>query len=272
MSERGRIVMLIDFHIHAFADRIAARAMEKLTATCHVPAFTDGTLSDALRCFDEWGVDRGVLLPIATKPSQQRTINDWAAENDGGSIISFGSVHPDADDLFEEMYRVKELGLHGFKLHPEYQGFFIGERRLDPMLSELEKLGMPVTVHAGLDPISPEITYCMPEPAAEMIKRHPKLRIILAHMGGNEFWQQSLDHICGLDGEVYLDTAYSLYIPDDLFLKMIKKHGADRILFASDCPWQSAELMYKKIDSLALSDDDKEKIFFRNALSVLKMA
>ncbi|SDB48008.1 hypothetical protein SAMN02910317_02430 [Ruminococcaceae bacterium FB2012] len=261
--------MLIDFHFHAFTDKIAVRAMEKLTATCGVPAFTDGRLSSALQCFDRWGVDRGVLLPIATKPSQQRIINDWAAENDGGRVISFGTVHPDSEDLFEEMHRVKEMGLHGFKLHPEYQGFFINEPRLDPMFSELECIGLPVTVHAGLDPISPEVTYCMPEPASEMIKRHPKLRIILAHMGGNEYWQESLDHICGLDGEVYIDTAYSLYVPDELMLKMIRKHGADRVLFASDCPWQSAELMFRKIDALPLTDDEKEKIFFRNALALL---
>lgn len=261
--------MLIDFHFHAFTDKIAVRAMEKLTATCGVLAFTDGRLSSALQCFDRWGVDRGVLLPIATKPSQQRTINDWAAENDGGRVISFGTVHPDSEDLFEEMHRVKEMGLHGFKLHPEYQGFFINEPRLAPMFSELECIGLPVTVHAGLDPISPEVTYCMPEPASEMIKRHPKLRIILAHMGGNEYWKESLEHICGLDGEVYIDTAYSLYVPDELMLKMIRKHGADRVLFASDCPWQSAELMFRKIDALPLTDDEKEKIFFRNALELL---
>lgn len=263
--------MLIDLHFHAFTENIAAKAMEKLTVTCGVPAFTDGTLSAALSLFDECGVDKGVLLPIATKPSQQRTINDWALGCESDKVISFGTVHPDAEDLFEEMHRVKSLGLHGFKLHPEYQGFFINERRLDVMFSEFESIGLPVTIHAGFDPVSPDTTYCMPEPAAEMIKRHPKLRVILAHMGGNEYWEQSLEHICGLDGEVYLDTAYSLYMPDELMLKMIRKHGADRVLFASDCPWQSPALIFEKIDRLPLTSDEKDRIFFKNAADLLDL-
>ncbi len=261
--------MLIDVHFHAFAEKIAHRAMEKLAATCGVPPLTDGTLTEALARFDEWGVDKAVLLPIATKPSQQTVVNNWAASADGERVIAFGSVHPDAEDLFDELLRIKALGLHGIKLHPEYQSFFIGEQRLEPMFSAMEELGLPVTVHAGLDPISPDVTYCMPEPAAAMIKRHPRLKIILAHMGGNEYWEQSLEHICGLDGEVYLDTAYSYDLPDELFVKMIRKHGADRILFASDCPWQSAEKMFRKIDALPLTDSEKERIFSANAVSLL---
>ncbi len=262
--------MLIDFHFHAFSEKIAAKAMSKLSATCGVEPLTDGTLSGAMELFDKCGVDKAVLLPIATKPSQQTVVNNWAAEVNSDRVISFGSVHPDAEDMFEELERIRQLGLHGIKLHPEYQGFFIHERRLDPMLSAMEELGLPVTIHAGLDPISPELTYCMPEPCAEMLKRHPRLRVILAHMGGNEYWEQALEHICGLGGEVYLDTAYSYYTPDELFTKMIRRHGADRILFASDCPWESPGRMFQKLDALPLTDDEKEKIFFKNALTLLK--
>lgn len=261
--------MLIDFHFHAFSEKIAARAIAQLEAECCVKPLTDGTLGDAIAKFDKWGVDRAVLLPIATKPSQQTVINNWAADVDGYKVISFGSVHPDAEDLYEEMYRVKELGLHGFKFHPEYQSFFINESRLDPMLSELEKIGLPVVFHAGFDPVSPDISYCMPEPAAKMIERHPRLIVVLAHMGGNYHWEESYDHICGIGGEVYLDTAYSYDVPDDLMLRMIRKHGADRILFASDCPWQSSAVMKEKIDALPLTDSEKELIFYRNAERLL---
>ncbi|MBR4554161.1 MAG: amidohydrolase family protein [Ruminococcus sp.] len=262
--------MLIDFHFHAFPDELAPRAIGSLEDNCHETALTDGTVSQALARFDEWGVDSAVLLPIATKPAQQQKINNWAAGLDGGRIISFGTVHPDSDVLFEEMHRAVSIGLHGFKLHPDYQGFFIDEKRLDPMFDEFERIGLPVTVHAGYDPYSPERIHCLPEAAASMIKRHKHLKLILAHLGGNEHWQESLDHICGTDGEIYLDTAYSLHIPDSLLLKMIRKHGADRVLFASDCPWASSAATKQKICSLPLTDDEKDLIFFGNACRLLK--
>ena len=98
--------MLIDAHFHAFADSIAKRAIETLEKNCHQPALTDGTLSSALALFDKWGVDKAVLLPIATKPTQQRVINDWAAANNTDRVIAFGSVHPDAPDLEAELERI----------------------------------------------------------------------------------------------------------------------------------------------------------------------
>ena len=55
--------MLIDVHAHAFAPKIAARAIEQLTVTCETLPLTDGTVEATPRRMDEWGVDRAVLLP-----------------------------------------------------------------------------------------------------------------------------------------------------------------------------------------------------------------
>lgn len=265
-------IMLIDSHIHAFSEKIAERAIRQLEITCGTKALTDGTAKGALSLMRSAGVDRAVLLPIATKPTQQTVINDWAASLDGrDGLISFGSVHPDAADMEDELRRIKALGLHGVKLHPDYQGFFINEKRLDPLWDALEQLDLPVVVHAGLDPLSPDRIYCMPDKAAEMLSRHPKLKIVLAHMGGNEHWQEALDSLCGISGEVYLDTAYILFCPDDLLTRMIRKHGADRVLFASDCPWTDPAQTFRKIDSLPLTDDEKEKIFHQNAERLLSL-
>lgn len=261
--------MLIDFHFHAFSDKIAERAIGVLRDNCGVEPLTDGTLDMALRLFDEWGVDKAVLLPIATKPAQQRIINDWAVSVRSDRVISFGTVHPDAEDLFEEIHRIKSLGLKGYKLHPDYQGFFIDEQRLDSMLSELEAMEMPVVIHAGFDPVSPELVHCTPQAAADMISRHPKLKVVLAHMGGNDLWEDSYEHLCGLGGEVYLDTAYSYDVPDDLMLKMIRRHGSERVLFASDCPWQSSVNMVRKLEKIGLTGKELDNIFWQNALRLL---
>ena len=65
-----------DFHTHAFTDKLAERAMAGLADTSGIVPATDGTLSGLKRLMEKRGVDRAMLLPIATKPSQQTDINN----------------------------------------------------------------------------------------------------------------------------------------------------------------------------------------------------
>ena len=102
--------MYIDFHTHAFNDVIAERAITKLEGTLieqgytdDVPAATRGTVAQLLERMDEWGIDKAVVLNIATKPSQQTVINNWAKEIQSDRIFCFGSVHPEAEDALDEL-------------------------------------------------------------------------------------------------------------------------------------------------------------------------
>ena len=263
--------MIIDFHVHAFNPKIAEKAISHLSEVGGITPFTRGLVEQTIERFDEWGVDKGVLLSVATKPSQQKIINDWAKEQDGGRFISFGAVHPDADDAIEELERIKKIGLHGVKLHPDYQGFMADEERLDAIYSKLEELQLPVVIHAGVDFISPNLIHCTPEMEVRMLKKHPHLKAVLAHLGGNGMWQEVYDTLAGIDGEVYLDTAYTSWCPDEMMEKIVKKHGADRILFASDLPWDSSYLIKEKIRRLNIPESDKDKILGLNAQRLLNI-
>ena len=264
--------MLIDFHVHAFNPKIAEKAVAKLQAACGIEPFTRGLTEQTTERFDEWGVDRGVLLPIATKPSQQTIINDWAKEQDGGRFISFGSVHPDAEDVLEELQRIKDMGLHGVKLHPDYQDFLADDPKMDGIYDMIEQLDLPVIFHAGYDCISPMLVHCPPQRAINVIKRHKGMKMIFAHLGGNDAWQQVYDILAGVDGEVYFDTAFTSFCEDSLMQRIIRRHGTDRILFASDCPWESSAVLARKIERLDLTDDEREKIFYKNAVRLLGLS
>ena len=72
--------MIIDTHIHAFTDKVAEIAIPKLAKTSGLKPTTDGTVKSAVALLDEDSIDYGVVLPIATKPTQQTTINNWAKE------------------------------------------------------------------------------------------------------------------------------------------------------------------------------------------------
>ncbi len=263
--------MIIDFHTHAFNPKIAERAISKLEHISGFTPFTRGLVPQLIDRMDEWGVDKSVMLSIATKPSQQTIINDWAAavNNAQERIIAFGSVHPDADDFEDEIARIKQLGLHGIKLHPDYQDFMVDDKKLDPLYEAAACIGLPIIFHAGRDCMSPNLIHCTPERAAKVIKRHPKLKIILAHLGGCDMWEQVFDIIAGTGEQVYLDTSFTLGCPDELMLKIIRKHGTDRILFGSDCPWASGGAILEKLLRLDLTDDEREKIFGKNAVGLL---
>lgn len=268
--------MLIDFHTHAFADSIAERAMAKLENTLKVsgrweePPATDGTVSGLLRKMDGCGIDRSVILPIATKPSQQKTINDWAADVMSDRLICFGSVHPDAEDVFVELERIKSLGLKGVKLHPDYQGFFANEERILPVYRKCAELGLPVILHAGLDAVSFDCIRCTPEMGADILEKVPEMTLILAHMGGNELWDDAEKYLVGKN--VWFDMAFADgNISDEQAVRMIRAHGADRILFASDCPWHAPSREKAMLERLPLTESEREDISHRNAERLLNI-
>ena len=269
--------MYIDFHTHAFNDAIAERAISKLENTLvseghtdDVPAATRGTVGELLEKMDIWGIDKAVVLNIATKPSQQTVINNWAKEIQSDRIFCFGSVHPDADDALDELERIKELGLYGVKLHPDYQGFMVNDEKLMPIYRKCAELGLPVTFHAGFDVVSPDCVHCPPELSAQVLERVPDLTVILAHFGGNDRWDDVEKYLVGKN--VYFDISYTDgNISDEQALSIIRNHGADRILFASDCPWHAASREKSMLERLPLSKEEKELIAHINAEKLLNI-
>lgn len=264
--------MYIDSHIHAFAESIAERAIKKLEETANIKAYTDGTISGAQALLEKTGVDYGVLLPVATKPTQQTTINNWAKEEYKGRFISFGTVHPRAEDACDELDRIKSLGLRGVKLHNDYQGVFIFEECCKPVYKRCEELGLPVVFHMGYDPVSPRVHRAMPYDLLELHENYPKLKIIGAHMGGEEAWESVYHYVAGVRN-IWLDTAFTAGIIDEeLFYEIVKKHGTDRVLFGSDLPWSSPDREIAMIDRLPVSSEEKEKIYWKNIAELLQLS
>ena len=86
--------MLIDFHTHCFPDRIAQKAIEKLSfVSGGIENYTDGTVNGLKASMKKHGVDKSVVLNIATNAHQQKNVNDFAASINDKNIISFGENH-----------------------------------------------------------------------------------------------------------------------------------------------------------------------------------
>ncbi|MDR0919175.1 MAG: amidohydrolase family protein [Oscillospiraceae bacterium] len=263
--------MKIDFHVHAFADKIAKRAIDNLLEHTDTPNITDGTFSDTIEKLKARGIDKAVFLGIATKPTQQTVLNDWAKFVIDEGWYAFGSIHPLAEDSLAELERIKTLGLYGIKLHPEYQNFFADDEKMFPVYQKCSDLKLPITFHCGYDPISGEQIRCMPKMLAKISDIFPDLTIIAAHLGGTKEIGETLEYLAGKDGNIYFDTAIVPYYMGFLDIeKIIKKHGTDRILFASDCPWGDPLYISNIFDMLNFTTEEKENIYYKNALRVLQ--
>lgn len=260
--------MIIDSHVHVFADEIAQRAHDKLIETAGVPCHTDLTEKTTRRHLADNGIDFGVVAPIATKPSQEDTINDWAAGIDHGSLISFGTIYPGGGDPAEQVDGIVRRGLHGVKLHPDYQHFYADETRLYPLYEELSRAGLPVLFHAGRDPISPLVTHCTPAMLRRISDIFPDLKIIGAHAGGNMMYDAVERDLVGAD--VYLDISMAFMFADiDQLNRIIFEHGTDRILFATDTPWSSPRDTLDQLEMLDLTDAQRDQILWKNAADLL---
>ncbi|MCX7714686.1 MAG: amidohydrolase family protein [Clostridia bacterium] len=269
--------MVIDFHTHIFPDKIAEKTVRILEqnilsveGTAHF-ACLSGTLDDLKKSMKINKIDLSVVLPIATTVTQSATINNFAADITGkDGIISFGSIHPMQENWEEELERISELGLLGIKLHPEYQGFYIDGEESIRVLKKAEKLGLCVVLHTGFDiGIAPPV-HCMPERLARVLSHIEGNNIVAAHMGGYRAWDDAEKYIAGTP--IVVDTSYSIEeMGEDLFLRILDKHGIDKVVFGTDSPWKDQGKTVQCIRELNLSMNDYEKIMYKNAEKILKI-
>jgi len=247
--------MIIDFHTHAFPERIVGRAIESLShASGNALYYADGTIEGLLASMDKGGVDKSVVLNIATNPKQMQSVNDFAISmfNYNGRLVPFGSVHPDAGDAVEELHRLHENGIKGVKFHPEYQEFFVDDDRLAPIYETLGKLDMISVFHAGMDNGFAEPVHASPQRFAAVLDGF-RAPVVLAHMGGYIMWVDVLNILAGKD--VYFDTSFCFSrIPRPLFKQIVERHGAERILFGSDSPWSAPADEFRLIESAGFDE------------------
>ena len=261
--------MTIDFHTHCFPDKIAERALLKLSyVSGGLKYHTDATISGLKKSMAEENVDASVVLNIATNEHQMRSVNDFAASiNNEHDIFAFGSVFPAAKDVLCELERIKSLGLKGVKFHPEYQGFYVDDEMMKPIYKKISKLGLITVFHAGVDYGFAPPFHCMPENLQNALKWFDS-PVVAAHWGGLSCSDRVIKLLCGQD--LYIDTSFGYgQLPRASAMKIIEKHGIDKMLFATDSPWHTASLERRFLNTLELTDSEMQAVCSGNAKKLL---
>ncbi|MGY1703893.1 amidohydrolase family protein [Geodermatophilus sp. SYSU D00697] len=200
---------LVDVHVHFLPERVQAKVWRYFEAAeTHYGAAwpiqyalpDDG---ERLAVLERLGVRAFPTLPYPHKPGMAAWLNDWSAR--------FAAEHPQvlrSATFFPEPeaphYVAEALdgGVRVFKVHVQVGAFDPRHPLLDPVWARLEETGTPVVIHCGSGPLAGEHTG--PEPMTGLLERHPRLRLVIAHLGMPEY-RQFLD-LAERYERVHLDT------------------------------------------------------------------
>lgn len=266
-SEKRKI---IDMHAHVFPEKIAMKAVDNVGNYYGIKMNGNGTVDGLFHSAKDLDVVF-VVSNAATKAENVRHGNDFlfdCAAQYPKKIFPLGSVHQDMDiqSICKELEYIKEKGARGLKLHPDFQHFKIEDPKMFPIYEAAQSIGLPVLMHMGDE----NTVNSTPKALRFVSDKFPDLKIIAAHMGGWMAWEESDEYLVG--SRVYMDTSDALFVlKQERVFEMIERHGAEKIMFGSDFPFLETYPSYNEIDSLPLTEEQKDYIFFKTAASLFNI-
>lgn len=199
-----------------------------------------GTDEELVATLQGFGVRRFSQLTYAHKPGMADYLNGWSA----GFVDRFpdalrcGTFFPEPDAGEYVGKRLAE-GVQLWKVHVQVGAFHVTDPLLDEVWERIEEAGVPVILHAGSGPVPTEFTG--PGPVAELLRRHPRLPLVMAHLGAPEYREfmemaETYDHV-RLDTTMAFTSFFDEMggaFPDDLLPRLVDLR--DKVLLGSDFP------------------------------------
>ncbi len=280
--------MIIDFHTHTFPEAISKQVLEKLGKAAGVLPATNGAASGLAASMKEAGINYSVNLPVMTRSGQVSSVNHnllagmEALAADG--ILTFGGMHPDYENYKDELRRLARAGIRGIKLHPAYQKVDLDDIRMKRIIACAEELGLITLIHAGIDIGLYDHNYSSVAQILTVLSEVRPEKFVLAHMGNWARWDEVESDLAG--APLFMDTAFSVgpldpypdapanpyshvVLDDNAFLRIARKHGTDRILFATDSPWQPQKRYVERFRRIGLTEEEQQQILGKNAERLL---
>ena len=211
----------------------------------------------------------------------------------------------------EEMERaIKTLGLNGFIINSHTNDEYLDDRKYWPVLEAAEALDRPIYIHprgaskqlAGaydfgnlLGPLwgfNAEVsTHVVRMIYAGVFEQFPNLKIVIGHMGETppfylwrcDFgWDLASQAPSGKFSKVFrrnvaITTSGAAdfgtgHAPAEPALRCsIETIGADNIMWAVDYPYQPTEPAARFLDQANISEEDREKIYWKNAQRIFRL-
>ncbi|MGN5634021.1 amidohydrolase family protein [Streptomyces sp. AC154] len=189
--ERLGLPGLIDVHTHFMPEQVLRKVWAYFDAVGPLtgmewPITYRQDEDERLALLRSFGVLRFTSMLYPHKAGMAAWLNGWAA--------GFAERVPDClhtATFFPEegveayVTQALEGGARVFKSHLQVGAYDPNDPLLDPVWGLLAEAGVPVVMHCGSGPAPGKHTG--PEPVGRLLARHPRLPLIVAHMGMPEY-------------------------------------------------------------------------------------
>jgi uncharacterized protein len=254
--------MIIDIHCHDCLGPEPEDVVEKL-ADC-----IEAADLHAIR----WMVILGNVLRFGVRagPEQIRAINDATIERTrayADRMLGFCFINPALDPGFvrEEIDRcVRDHGMRGIKVEIDLNA---RDERMSVLMDKAAGHDIPLLHHAWYVTGGGQEFSSEPHDIAVLARRHPEVRIVMAHLNG-----------CGMRGvqdiaaceNVWIDTSGGQPVAG-LVEYAVREIGADRVVYGSDVPCRDFSAQIGRILGADLRMQDRKKILWNNAARLLRL-
>ncbi len=263
-------IPIIDFHTHAFPDKVAEKAIPALEAEAVISARLDGKVDSLLQSMNKAGIEKSVLASIATKPEQFPTILEWSDAVRSRRLIPFPSVHPEDPKAIEHVQEIARGKFKGIKLHPYYQQFSIDEKKMLPIYDCCMHYGLILLMHTGFDIAFPHERVADPVKVLYIAREFPDLLLVTSHFGAWKDWREAERLLLGKP--IYMDISASFHFMErEQACRFLTRHPKDYLLFGSDSPWDDQLELLEELSDFKLTHDRLEALLYRNARRLLRL-
>jgi len=254
------------------------------------------------------------LLPGADGIALAREVNDYlaaAVARHPDRFAGFACLPLQSPDACPaELNRaINELGFVGAMVNGTTEGRFLDHPSYDALLAAAVELDVPIYIHPHIPPEPVRQAYFseLPDGAGRVLEtagwgwhsetavhllrmviagtldRHPRLRIIIGHMGemlpmmmarADQAFQFDIEHLQrpitrAIRDQVFITTSGIFDQPP--FLAALQTFGVDRVMFSVDYPFAPNKAGRAFLDNVALAPADKAKLAHGTADAVLKL-
>jgi hypothetical protein len=215
-------------------------------------------------------LDPEQFSPVNPSPTDVRQSNDLAMRivaAHPGFYSGFCYLNPAHEPrcVLDEIERcVVDGNLSGIKLWVAVRAT---DTRLDPLMQRAAELEIPVLHHAWYKADGQAGNESTAAEVADLARRHPKVPIIMAHLGGVR-WRGVLD--IKPYSNVLVDTSGSQPVAG-LVEYAVAQLGAERVVFGSDWPLRNYAVQKARVSGAQISERAKACILGENAARLLRL-
>jgi predicted TIM-barrel fold metal-dependent hydrolase len=242
-----------------------------------------GTPEDLVNLMDEAGIDKACVSNI--NAIFYRNVQDGNEElvrqissnkRFKDRLILFAIINPSYPGWKKDfMHCIDDLGMKGLELYPAYHQYNLASENAVELLNMAAEKSIPVHLPCAIENVRQRHWLDTKEDLsadniAQALPLCSKTDFIITNGPSPDIANKLMSLSQGRQGKIYYDFSRVdlLYYRFDNFVKSV---GADNVVFGSVMPLQYADTQFAKLHFSKISNEDKEKILYKNLKKLLKL-